>query len=162
MAGVKGRSGGHNKLTLNEMQVRGERKSRLPKNPPDQIGDRIAKIEGLGEIGQKMFEYYEPMLYNNGTIDTTDAIAFHLLCKTYQDWYNAAQEIIEKGRYYDVFDKDGVLVEKKIGPWVKDEQQLAKQLKDLCREFGLTPVSRSNVEKISRGKSLNPFGGITK
>lgn len=161
MSGVKGRSGGHNKTTLRDKQIKGERKGRMTANPPVRIGERVSAIEGLGEIGKKIFNHYEPMLHNNGTLDTTDAVSFHMLCKRYEDWYNAVQKCESEGRTSDVYNKDGTIIDIKISPWAKLETVYYDQLKAMCREFGLTPVSRSGVERIIRGEKTNPFEGIT-
>ena len=162
MSGIKGRSGGSNKTTLRDKQIKGERAERICRNPPARIGERIPEIEGLGEIGKKIFAHFEPMLYNNGTIDTTDAISFHLLCKRYQDWYAVTKQCEEKGRLIPVKNKDGDVIDIKIAPWAKLETIYFDQLKNMCREFGLTPVSRSGVEKIVRNEKTNPFEGTTK
>lgn len=162
MSGIKGRSGGHNKTTLRDKQIKGERKSRMCQNPPALVGDRISEIEGLGAIGKKIFSHFEPMLFNNGTIDTTDAISFHLLCKRYEDWYAVSRQCEEKGRLLPIKNKDGQVIDLKLAPWAKLEMVYFDQLKNMCREFGLTPVSRSSVERIVRGEKTNPFDGVTK
>ena len=162
MSGIKGRSGGSNKTTLRDKQIKGERAERICRNPPARIGERIPEIEGLGEIGKKIFAHFEPMLHNNGTIDTTDAVSFHLLCRRYQDWYDQAKKCEDEGRFFSVKNKDGDVIDIKIAAWAKLETIYLDQLKSLCREFGLTPVSRSGVERIAKNEKTNPFEGITK
>lgn len=157
MPGKKGLSG-RKKCTLLERQVKNDKhKDRWIANPPDHINTRIEKFKDLGPIGQTVFELYEPMLYNNGTLSATDSISFYMLCKKYEDWYNLHKEVETKGRYENLFDRAGNPRGTVIAPWAKLEKEAFVELLKICREFGLTPVSRANVEKIQRGETTNPF-----
>jgi phage terminase small subunit len=60
-----------------------------------------------------------------------------------------------------VKDSEGNTVSVNIAPWTKLEKDYFDQLAKCCTEFGLTPVSRSSVEKIVRGEKVNPFAGVT-
>jgi len=166
MAGVKGqRSGGHNRKSVREKQIKGERKDRMPANLPDRIAERCAQFEGLGDIGTAIWRHYEPMLYNNGTLSGADAIAFQLLCKGYEEWHKVAKKCDEEGRWLSVeTSKDPEAysaIKHSVAPWARQEIQLRDQLMKACREFGITPVARGSVEKIVREKKVNPLGGVT-
>lgn len=144
MAGIKGRSGGHNKKTLREKQLLGVKKERINDNAPSYLPARVDKIDGLGEVGLTIWNRYEPMLHNNGTLSEVDGMAFYMLCKKWELWYNAAMEVATGN---DEF--------------IKREIAYFKQLQSSMRSFGLTPVDRGSVERITREKKVNKFAGLT-
>ncbi len=161
MPGIKGRSGGHNKKTLRERQLLGVKKSRRCDTAPDYLPARIDKIEGLGEIGTTIWNRYEPMLHNNGTLSESDGMAFFGLCKKWEMWYTVNQEVDVKGKYLPVKDKEGNVIGAMVAPWAKLEVEYFSQLQVSMRQFGLTPVDRGNVERITREKKVNKFAGLT-
>lgn len=156
MSGVKARSGGHNKKTLRERQLLGVKKSRRCDNAPDYLPARVDKIEGLDEIGTVIWNRYEPMLHNNGTLSEADGMAFFALCRKWELWYKANQEL---KKFIVARNKDtGEFVE---NPWVKIEVAYFSQLQQCIKMFGLSPVDRGSVERITREKKANKFAGLT-
>jgi len=147
--------------TLREMQIMGDKKDRFPQNPVDSVGERIAEIEGLGEIGKNIFNHFESMLFNNGVLDTPDSLSFFMLCEIWERWYNKMRECKEKGDYQDVKNYKGEVIGQQTAPWIKQERELWNALKQSLNDFGLSPVSRRNVEKIARNKEKNIFEGLT-
>lgn len=149
--------------TLREKQLLGVRhKDRLNHNPPDYVNARIEKLDCLGDIGRKIFEYYEPMLYNNGTLSAADAVAFQMLCKKYEDWHAVLKKIEADGSYIKLTDKEGNITSIIPAPWIKLEREISAQLLKLCQEFGLTPVGRASINKIPRGDNLSKFEKLTR
>lgn len=144
MPGVKGRSGGHNRKTLREKQILGVKKERRCDNAPEYLPARVDKIDGLGEVGLVIWNRYEPMLHNNGTLSESDGMAFFMLCKKWELWYNASMEVATGNEDY-----------------IKREIAYFTQLQVSMRQFGLTPVDRGSVEKIVREKKVNKFAGLT-
>jgi len=152
MSGTKGRSGGHNRKTLREKQLLGVKKDRLNDNAPDYLPARVDKIEGLGNVGNIIWNRYEPMLHNNGTLSEADGMAFFGLCRKWEQWYEQDQELKKKGKYLPVKDKDGNVTGATVAPWAKLEVDYFNQLQQCLRMFGLTPVDRGSVEKITVAK----------
>lgn len=161
MAGVKGRSGGHNKKTLREKQILGVKKERRCDNAPEYLPARIDKIDGLGEIGLVIWNRYEPMLHNNGTLSESDGMSFFGLCRKWEQWYEQDQEVKKKGKYLPVKDKDGNVIGVTIAPWAKLEVDYFSQLQQCLKVFGLNPVDRGSVERVTREKKVNKFAGLT-
>ncbi len=161
MAGVKGRSGGHNKSTRRDMELKGVAKHRLGTSSPPSVIPVIDKIDGLGEIGTKVFEHYMPMLLNNGTMGQTDSMAFHKLCRAWEEWYLKDKERQEKGDYIDIYGKDGRVLDTKTSPWFKQCLELGDRLDAQLAKFGLNPRDRGNIERISNGEDDSEIGGLT-
>jgi len=162
MAGVKGQSsGGHNKKTQREKELLGVDPRRLENNSPDFVAGKVVAFDGLGDVGKAIFGLYEPMLHNNGTLSPTDSLAFHILCERYQEWYEYATRCHKDGRMLPIKNDAGRIISLSIAPWAKIETQLLDQLIKLCREFGLTPLSRSSVDKVQRGLDIKPMKSIT-
>jgi len=162
MPGVKGRSGGHNKKTLREKQILGvQHKSRLNDDAPDYLPARVDKIDGLGAVGAAIFNRYEVMLHNNGTLSETDGMGFFALCKKWEMWYEKMLELERKGHYLQVKNKAGEVVDLRIAPWAKEEIEYFSQLMTMMRAFGLTPVDRGNVRRMAGEKKINKFAGLT-
>lgn len=161
MSGTKGKSG-RKKKTDAEKMILGVKKDRIGSVlVPSRIEERVVAFNWLGEVGKTIFNHFEPMLHNNGTLSAGDAIMFNLLCERFQSWFKAWTECNERGKYIPIKDKIGNTVDVKIAPWAKMETVYYDQLCRACREFGLTPISRSSVEKIVREGKLNPFEAIT-
>lgn len=161
MPGTKGRSGGHNKKTLREKQILGAAKSRRGDTAPDYLPARVDRIEGLGEVGMVIWNRYEPMLHNNGTLSECDGMSFFALCRKWEEWYEVDQEVKKKGKYLPVKDKLGNVVGEQIAPWARLEVDYFSQLQVSLRQFGLNPVDRGSVERITREKKVNKFAGLT-
>lgn len=161
MPGAKGRSGGHNKKTRREKELLGVDKYRLGKeNPPDIIRGPLDKFEGLKESGEAVWVRYEEMLRLNGTLSKADAPAFHALTKKWEQWYETNKLLDKMGPLIPIRDDEGKTTDYKANPLIHVEQEYYKQLVSSFREFGLTPLSRDNIQKIAEKKEINPFAGI--
>jgi phage terminase small subunit len=162
MAGVKGKSGGHNRKSSREKQLLGQnRKERVSRRAPDAIPGPMMEFDGLGENGTKLRAFFLPMLQNNQTIGITDSLALHRFCQVAEEWFKAAEMCKTRGRMMPVKDKDGKVVSMKVAPWHKIERDLARGLAESIRDLGLSPLARDSVSKICEGKEVNPFGKIT-
>jgi len=165
MSGVKGKSG-RKKKTDAEKLILGAKKDRIAGDSCPAVVDQPTIIfNWQTEIGRAIISHFEPMLFNNGTLSAADSVMFNLLADCYNRWYEARLKCDTDGRYIDkkaVIKEGGIIiVDTVIAPWAKLEAQYLDQLTKQCREFGLSPVSRSSVEKIARGEKVNPFKGIT-
>ncbi len=157
MPGVKGKSGGHNRKPTRHKQLVGEKhKARTQTKEPDRVEGNVLPMASLDEYGQRIFDYYGPMLENNGTMSRADAFAFTMLCKKAADWMSLVQNIDR--RKLTFMNNKG---DEKIAPLIKLEMQTYDQLTKMMREFGLTPVSRASVVKIGKNENELPFKGIT-
>ena len=156
MAGVKGKSGGRNRKPLRHRELVGERhKTRLGKGEPDRVEGPVLPLVKLDEVGQRVFDYYAPMLEKNGTMSQADALAFTMLCRKVSDWYRVAarlgpDDLTVMGQF-----------DEKIAPLANLEIRLYDQVVKIMREFGITPVARSAVQKIGKGETVLPFAGVT-
>lgn len=102
----------------------------------------------LGEVGRAVWEHFEPMLYNNGTLSASDALTFSMLCERCDRWMSALQRCDEDGEY--LTDRNGRQYQ---APWFKAEKQLFDQVRAMAMQFGLSPLSRSGVKAIKEGKA---------
>lgn len=162
MPGIKGRSGGHNRKTNREKQILGAKKERISFNAPAHINAPMLEFEGLGEHGKKLWQLYAAMLKGNGTLSATDSAALHQLCNAAEQWHKADEEVKKLGRNESLFDKSGKVIGTRPSGLHKIERDLHTSYIQLLREFGLTPLHRDDIKKLSADEPINPFGGITK
>ena len=153
-------SGGHNRLPQSEHDII-NRADRGNRNAPDRINEPPIMLGELGDVGQAIWKHYEPMLMNNGTMGGADAMAYYMLCKCYEDWYRALLKCERDGEYITQELRDGSEKHYKA-PWATMKNEYFSQLRSMCCSFGLTPVDRGRVDKISKEKKVSAFSGITK
>ncbi len=157
MAGTKGKSGGHNRKPTRHRQLVGEQhKARTMLPEPDKVDGKVLPMVKLDDHAQRFFDYYAPMLENNGTMSMADAFAFTMLCKKAADWIAVSKKT--EDICLTSCDNKG---NEKIAPLIRLEMYLFDQVTKMLREFGLTPVARSAVTKIGNGEKRLPFAGTT-
>jgi P27 family predicted phage terminase small subunit len=154
--GGKG-SGGHNKATLRDRQIKGVRPCRMPKAPVEVLPVRFAEIETLGEKGREYFAKHYDMLILNGTMSETDAGMFNALCSAWENWF-IMSAIAKKAKakiYKGVDPEPGEVIA------LNKENDYLRIFQSLAREFGLSPQARSSVDRVV-AQSKPKFFGITK
>ncbi len=152
MAGKKGRSGRPRKPDDYKERIGDHHKSRRNENRPDKIMEHPRVFGELSDEARQLWEWWEPMLYNNGTLSATDAIALTVLCETAARWYKYHQQCLEHGE----LDERG-----KIADRAKLEQRYRNELDGLLREFGLNPQARSTIEKIGNDDEPRGIKSVT-
>jgi P27 family predicted phage terminase small subunit len=124
--------------------------SRQPKDEltPDYITDHEAPSE-LNEWGvelwNNLFEEYGKVKL----ITKLDIGSMLIMCNEYGTYMEADDLIKAEGLqiFVDIFDKNGQVIgqRKEANPMIRVRDNASKQYTMLCKEFGLTPVSRSKI-----------------
>lgn len=140
MAGKKGRSGV--KVIPDDVkELIGYRKDRMHNDRPSVI-QKAFPVEELTGHAREFFDKHFRSMYESGILSDTDAAAFCLLCRVYEQ-----MRIAE-----DCVAVEGQTVETKRGPQTtaaaRNFMQLSGLYVQLLREFGMTPVSRGSVQKM--------------
>ena len=114
---------------------------REPK-PPRTRPRRPKWLEG---DGRKAWEDLVPLLDGMGVLTLVDRRALARYCKLWARWVTLSKLIDEHGEVYPVRDKEGKTVAFRMLPQVKIVESLSAELRQLEREFGLTPSARSRI-----------------
>jgi P27 family predicted phage terminase small subunit len=101
--------------------------------PPAEIRSRPVACE--------FWQSHLPLLVKNRMITEVDMAQFALLCLAFEDLIEADEELRTNGKTQRT--ENGYLVQ---SPWVSFRDQAWKRYVEMCREFGLTPSSRSKVK----------------
>jgi len=132
MSGVKGRSGGHNRKTLEQLKRTGSfRPGRHAKLTKAQAPAPMAAIEKppyLSTGGAAVWDYLAPVAVRLGTLTASDATAFGTLCEL-----QATLQTIAK-------DKDTL-----PGASIQSEKAYATIALRYYGQFGLTPTDRARL-----------------
>ena len=142
---------GRNRTPTVIKQIQGTlEKSRLTKDEltPDYITDHEAPSE-LNEWGvelwKNLFEEYGKVKL----ITKLDIGSMLIMCNEYGTYMEADDLIKAEGLqiFVDIFDKNGQVIgqRKEANPMIRVRDNASKQYTMLCKEFGLTPVSRSKI-----------------
>jgi len=144
MAGVKGRSGGHNRKPTVLRLLQGNPGRRpLNKDEPQPMPALLKCPTHLHAEARKEWQRLAPQLYELGLLTELDHAALEMLCWSWSVWVKASQQLVAEG--LTVVDRNGVT---RVSPWLKIEAEAQKQLRALCAEFGMTPSSRSRVKAV--------------
>lgn len=118
---------------------------------PARIDCDVECPEWLAGDAREYWEWHYPMLRANGTLSAPDCAAFAMLCQRWADWRECRRLCDERGRDMPVKAHNGKTVGAKRAPWDMRERDLFGQYANMCREFGLTPASRSSVVALETG-----------
>ena len=114
---------------------------REPK-PPRRRPRRPQWLQGEG---RKVWEELVPLLDGMGVLTVVDRLSLARYCKLTADWVKLSKVIDEHGDVYPVRDKQDKTVGFRMLPQVKVRESLSAELRQLDREFGLTPSARSRL-----------------
>lgn len=141
MAGVKGRSGGRNRLPTELHKLRGQpNKNRINLHEPKY--GALVNIEPptfLDPEAQAEWRRLSPALCAQKLLDEGSATTFAAYCTAFSDWVRAGRQLQEHG--------DLVATEQSISPspFVKMKRDAEAAMVRWAREFGFTPQSRAGI-----------------
>ncbi len=159
MAGVKGKSGGHNRKSNQYKLITGRNKQRMTAQPDEIKDSSLMEFEGLGEYGKKLRGTYHEMLKNAGKFSITDSPSLHLLCNAAEQWHKADENVKKGGRNEPVYNEDGKLIGTRPSGLHRIERDMHVTYMQLLGLFGFDPIHRDDIKKIATGKKINPFAG---
>lgn len=127
---------------------------RRPLNDNEPKPDRVVPAcpEHLSVGAKKEWIRVTELLIKVGILTVIDGDALSLYCQLYSDWVDLQKE---KGKPGFVFADD----KGRKNPLMTVQNELVKDIKALCSEFGMTPSSRSRLS-VSGGKKTNKFDNI--
>lgn len=131
------------------------RKDRAPENPVTVTKGKPVKSTPsfLKAKGKMMYERTVGHLHNMGLLSTADDTALELLALAYQEWYTAELRLQKEGRIYETYAANGAKV-LKPHPAAAQSADAWRRIRMMLIEFGLTPASRSKLEK-PEGRTLD-------
>jgi len=131
------------------------RKDRAPENPVTVTKGKPARTTPsfLKAKGKMMYERTVGHLHSMGLLSTVDDTALELLAIAYQEWYSAELKLQKEGRIYETFASNGAKV-LKPHPAAAQSSDAWRRIRMMLIEFGLTPASRSKLER-PEGRTLD-------
>src|SRR5574343_1262241 len=94
------------------------------------------------EIPKQVWEELAPLLLEAGLLTDVDGIAFGLLCKDIADLEKVEAKLVKIDTWVDTT-PNGYLVQ---SVWLNIRNRLHDDILKLCKEFGMTPSSRSTLK----------------
>ena len=131
------------------------RKDRAPENPVTVTKAKPAKTTPsfLKAKGKMMYERSVGHLHSMGLLSTVDDTSLELLAMAYQEWYSAELKLMKEGRIYETYAANGAKV-LKPHPAAAQSSDAWRRIRMMLIEFGLTPASRSKLER-PEGRTLD-------
>lgn len=118
--------------------------------------------EWLTGEGKRMWDKLAPQLENLGLLTEIDGEAFAAACQAWNDYVESIKTIKEKGRTYKYKNQGGFENETER-PEVKVANKAIEQFRTFCREFGLTPASRTRIKiDMPESKEADPMEELVK
>lgn len=100
--------------------------------------------EGLTGDALKMWRKYSPIISEMGIYTDADELAFRMLCESYALYVAACKDIEKNGQYETQLNRMGNVYYTE-NPSVKQRAKHWREVIDICRQFGLTPSSRTGL-----------------
>lgn len=126
----------------------------LPENEPMPKRKRPDKPKGLGPYASKLWDKVSEEAFDMGVLTSADGAALRMMCEVWERFYQANDAINRNGGMFysseSVHEAGGKIVVKeliKTHPAVRIAADASKELRGWMAEFGLTPSSRSRIEK---------------
>lgn len=138
-------------------------------------GSKRAKYERVGEPqptglpeppawlsndARAAWEHVYPMLVAMGVLTRIDGPTLSRYCHVWARWRKVEQFIAEHGETYPVKDGNGKTRRIVAWPQVATARNLAQQLMEMEREFGMTPSARTRIKV--EGVASQPVAPIGK
>jgi len=132
----------------------GTRPARINQNEPTPAPTRPEIPEHLDALARGEWDRLVPILERMGVLTEADGAALTLYCECYSKWLRARGEVQKRGLLIEVTrtvtSKRGATIETtgqvKANPAVMIEIQMARLMKEILVEFGLTPSARSRIK----------------
>ena len=143
MSGIKGRSGGHNRLPTIVKEMNGTLKpSRVNSNEPVIVAltEAPKAPSYLPEMAKRAWRRTAATLVGMAVLTEADLVGLEAYCTLYAHWRKAERQL--KGSL-TITGTSGVIM---ISPYQKISRECLKEMKAWMQEFGLTPSSRSSIQ----------------
>lgn len=104
--------------------------------------------EGMSEDAESTWVDITSELEEMGLISKIDQIPMRLLCDSYGTYLSAQENIVKNGItvIHKKFGKDGDIENEVENPAIKIRDTAFQQIHRICREFGMTPSSRTGIK----------------
>jgi P27 family predicted phage terminase small subunit len=145
MAGVKGRSDGHNRKPTVLRLLQGNPSKRPINRQEPQVPARMPQCpKHLHGEARAEWKRLAPQLFAAGLLTELDAAALAALCVTWALWLEAKQKLASEG--LTVTGRGGAV---RASPWVAIASRAQRDMQALAAEFGLTPSSRQRIRVVA-------------
>lgn len=125
------------------------------KTPPGFKRIPPEKPANLGPEGSLLWDRVVEELPRLELLKEMDGTALAMACHTVDRWASAVRMRLRKGMTVQTSQGRG------IAPWVKIEEQAAREYRTWCNEFGLTPAGEMKLATLGKdddGGGEDPFG----
>lgn len=144
----------------------------LPLNPLEPAPEPLKTIDPpdwLSEDAKGVWSLLAPVLHHIGVLTEADQGPFTRYCDTYARWFKTKEVLDKEGETYESTNNYGETLYK-LRPEFNVFMRLAKELRHMELEFGLTPASRSKIiavlpnrlPEFGKGQGAIPVKGSSK
>lgn len=166
MAGIKGRSGGHNRKPTALRILEGNPGKRpLPKDEPQPPAGKPKVPVWVQGSARKLWRQIAPALESMGVLTTVDTHALGMLVDAYAQYLQAKAVIDKEGLTYEkerfVDQERGFVhvLEIRQRPEVPIMQDAWKRVLNMMVQFGVTPASRSRLH-VEKAPAEDPLDAL--
>lgn len=128
-----------------------------PEKEPQFSTQNISPIMPLGELGQKEWDRFVPILTKAKVMTDADTAAFTVYCQNYELFCRAKEDVDSSDLAYSTV--NGGLSQH---PSIRTMTQASTIMLKFFTEFGLTPASRSKVTVDNSTTTVDPFAEFQK
>jgi len=136
------------------LRLRGSWRGDANDAEPPSIKGRPRCPQWLDAKARHAWRQIVPMLEQMRVLSKVDLHALTLMCRTWSQWREAQEFIMQHGETYPVKDKEGQPRYLKQFPQVTIANHCAARLTRMFQEFGMTPSARSRItalDSVSKG-----------
>lgn len=161
MAGVKGRSGGHNRLPTAMKELTGTLKPGRANTREPQVTYGLADAPlWLSDECREHYDRLGALALEAGVVSTVDGEALALTAKALREYLQACVEVDAQGLIVSEsqVDKDGkeLRIKSRLNPAATARADAWRRYREGLRMFGLDPQSRGSVMAINGLKHPTP------
>lgn len=109
------------------------------------------KPAGMSADASEMWDLVVSQMTTTGLLRPLSGPALEVACETYAQWREAVRMRRERG--LTSVGSQGV----GVGPWVRVEQQAAKEFRGWCAEYGITPAAERKLAVETSADDSNPY-----
>jgi len=127
------------------------KKTRHGKAPVAKTTKKMTPPTDMSTAAKKTWRKLAALLTDMSILSDGDFMSLRLLCDSYAYYIEACDVVAKGGGYIQQVNKSGgeYWVEH---PALKARSRYWKEVESMCKQFGLTPSSRTGIQKIDTGE----------
>lgn len=128
-----------------------------------ELATEVPPIPAMSVEAKKAWNSLTPLLVEAGAIAKVDQMALQALCESWAIYVKCQNDIDKKGILVTVTGRLGQKSKAK-NPAIQIRNEAWKQVYDMTKQFGMTPVSRTGLQPRDKGRTrdISDILGLSK